>query len=107
MRAATGCTIRMDERAWRELAGSEKSVSGWSWNSDSVCHGQLQLLCRYLGQHTGIIADHGPLAAAAIWTVAQHAKVDVAVRRNGDRRNDGRGDGRQQQQAEGDEEQYR
>lgn len=45
MKAATGWTMRMEERAWREAAGSEKSVSGWSWNSDSVHGGQLQALC--------------------------------------------------------------
>jgi hypothetical protein len=32
MRAATGCTIRMDDKAWRELAGSEKSASEPSGN---------------------------------------------------------------------------
>jgi hypothetical protein len=106
MSAAMGCTIRMDERAWRELAGSEKSVSGWSWNRVSVRRGQLQLLRGYIRQHTSVIADHGPLAAPAIGTVAQHAKVDVAVGRYGNGRDDGRRDGRQQQQAEGYEEQY-
>jgi hypothetical protein len=39
----------MDERAWRELAGSEKSVSGWSWNSVSASHGQLQPLQAHVG----------------------------------------------------------
>jgi hypothetical protein len=100
-----GCTMRMDERAWREFAGSEKSVSGWSWNSDSAQHGQLQLVGGYIGQHTSVVADHGPLATPAIGTVAQHAEVDVAVGRNGNGRDDGRRDGRQQQQAEGHEEQ--
>ena len=95
----------MDERAWREFAGSEKSVSGWSWNSVSVHRGQLQLVGEHTRQRTSVIADHGPLAAPAIGTVAQHAKVDVAVSRNRNGRDNGRRDGRQQQQAEGYEEQ--
>jgi hypothetical protein len=106
MKAATGCTIRMDERAWRELAGSEKSVSGWSWNSVSASHGQLQPLQAHLEQHTSVIAYHRPLARAAIGAVTQHTKVDVTVGRNGNRRDDGRRDGREQQQTEGDKEQY-
>lgn len=96
-----GCTMRMDERAWREFAGSEKSVSGWSWNNVSAQDGQLQVAGGYIRQRTSVIADHGPLAAPAIGTVAQHPKVDVAVGRNGNGRDNGRGDGRQQQQAEG------
>lgn len=106
MKAATGWTMRIEERAWREWAGSEKSVLGWSWNSDSVHAGQLQLLDGQVAQHTSVIANRRPLAAAAIGTVAQHAEVDAAVggQRNG--LDDGRGEGRQQQQTEGDEEQY-
>lgn len=101
-----GCTMRMDERAWRELAGSEKSVLGWSWNSVSAGGGQWQAMHEEVRQHTGVVADHGPVAAAAIGTVAQDAEVDAAVGGNGDRGDDGGGDGGQQQQAEGDEEQY-
>jgi hypothetical protein len=59
-----------------------------------------------LGQHTSVIAYHRPLARAASGTVTQHTKVDVAVGRNGNRRDDGRRDGREQQQTEGDKEQY-
>lgn len=97
----------MDERAWRELAGSEKSVSGWSWNRVSAHRGQLQLMhVKVVEQRTSIIAYHGPLAASSIGTVAQDAKVDVAVGCDGNGRDNGRGNGRQQQQTEGDEEQY-
>lgn len=35
IRAATGCTIRIEDSAWRELAGSEKSELGASLKSDS------------------------------------------------------------------------
>ena len=64
---------------------------------------QLQAHVR---QHTSIIAYHRPLARAAIGAVAQHTKVDVPVSRNGNRRDDGRRDGGEQQQTEGDKEQY-
>lgn len=36
IRAATGCTMRMEDSAWREEAGSEKSGVGPSLNSFSV-----------------------------------------------------------------------
>jgi hypothetical protein len=36
MRAATGWTMRIDERAWREAEGREKSVSGVSPKSFSA-----------------------------------------------------------------------
>jgi hypothetical protein len=54
-------------------------------------------------QRTGVVPDAGPVAHA-ILAVAQHAKVDAAVRRNGDRLDDGRRQRREQQQAEGGEE---
>ena len=87
MRAAMGCTMRIEERAWREAAGSEKSVFGWSWNNDSVENGQLELLHTYIEQHTSVVPYHGALAATVIWTITQHTKVDVTVGRKRDSRN--------------------
>lgn len=55
------------------------------------------------GQRTSVVPDYGPLALA-ILAVSEHAKVDAAVGRNGDAGDHGRGQRRQQQQAEGDEE---
>lgn len=82
--------MRIEERAWREDAGSEKSVFGWSWNNDSVKHGQLKLLYAYIEQqHTSVVPYHGALAATIIWTVTQHTKVDIAVGRKRDSRNNG------------------
>lgn len=65
----------------------------------SLCH-VSELVAR---QRTSVVPDYRPVALA-ILAVAQHAEVDAAVGRNGDARDDGRGQRGQQQQTEGDEE---
>lgn len=54
-------------------------------------------------QHTGIVADHGPIAFRAI-AIAQHAKVDAFICGKRDAANNGSREGGQQQEHEGDEE---
>lgn len=56
--------------------------------------------------HTRVVPNHGPVALS-IFAVAQDTKVDAAIGGEGDALDDGRGQGGQQQQTEGDEEEDR
>ena len=51
MSAATGCTMRIDDRAWRWAEGSEKSVFCSDANSFSACTCQ-QSSCACVRAHT-------------------------------------------------------
>jgi hypothetical protein len=54
--------------------------------------------------HTRVVADHGTFAAVIV-AVAQNTKVDAAIGSERNGLDDRRGQGGQQQQAEGDKEQ--
>jgi hypothetical protein len=58
---------------------------------------------RHSKQHTRVVSNHRPVALA-ISAVAQHAKIDAAIGGDGNARDDGRRQRRQQQQTECDEE---
>ncbi len=88
-----------DENGRESMArvGRQREVGVWLVLEQSFCRvWSIKTSGRSdVGQHTSIIANHRPLAAASIWTVTQHAKVDIAVGRDGDSRDDRRGNGRQ------------
>jgi hypothetical protein len=82
--------MRIEDKACREAAGSEKSVLGSFAKSFSVSIVNSEAcLSRGSQQRTSVVPDHGPVALA-ILAVPQHAKVDTAVGSNGDARDDGR-----------------
>lgn len=71
-----------------------------------LCWGSLAMLrggCASLAVRTGVVADHGPVAAA-ILAVPKDAKVHAAEGSERDGLDDGRRERGEEQQYEGDEE---
>ena len=99
--------MRIEDSACRDDEGSEKSGVGPPWNRRSdilVSTGAYQPSISQ--QRTSVVPDHRAVALA-ILAVTQDAEVDAAVGRDRNAGDNGRREGREQQQAECNEEQYR